>query len=376
VKSLAATATWLADPEREGRGPGSDGLAATTDYIVDALADIGIEAERQTFTSTIEGLDGEVELTNVIATLPGNGRPLPPVVVMAHLDHLGMGLYGTRTGNEGKLHPGADDNASGVAVALDVLRFLASEPPRPRPVTFVFTTAEEAGLIGAKHWIEQNAGKDPFACVSIDAVGHLADAGQLTIAGAETAREFRFLFMGVGYTTGMKFGFAQPGLNASDHAACHAIGSPGVQITTGPNAFYSTPSDTADTLDMDGLADVADATLEAVAYLAERTDPLTVQIGDPAENAPSGARKASLGTMPDFTFGGPGVRIADVMPDSAAQRAGLKAGDILVTIDGEDVPDVRGFSTLLKAKKPGDTVPVRIRRGSETLDIEATLTAR
>ncbi len=377
-QSLAATATWLADPEREGRGPGSDGLAAATDYLVDALAEIGIEARRQTFEASLEALDGEtVELTNVVATLPGSGRPLPPVVVMAHIDHLGRGEVEARSGNEGAVHPGADDNASGVAVALDILKFLASEPPRPRPVTFVFTTAEEAGLVGARHWIENNAGKDPFACVSIDAVGRLTDAGQLTIAGAETAREFRFLFMGVGYTTGMKFGFAQPGTNASDHAACHAVSTPGVQITTGPHADYHAPTDTADKLDMTGLVDVADASLEAIAYLAERTDPLTVQIGESQHAKPAGgARKASLGTMPDFTFGGPGVRIADVMPDSAAHRAGLKPGDILITIDEQTVADLRAFSTLLKTKKPGDTVRVEVRRGTESLTIEATLTAR
>ncbi|MEZ4322958.1 MAG: M20/M25/M40 family metallo-hydrolase [Myxococcota bacterium] len=374
--SLLAEARWVADPAREGRAPGSKGLADTTTWLVDHLKAIGIEPELQTWTESVAEL-GDVELTNVVVTLPGNGRPLPPVVVMSHLDHLGKGDIEPRKGNEGKVHPGADDNASGVAVTLGLLRFLASEPPRPRPVTFVFTTAEEAGLLGARHWLENNAGKDPFACVSIDAVGRLASAGQITIAGAETAREMRFLFMGVGYTTGATFGFAQAGTNASDHAACHEAGSPGVHITTGPHADYHSPGDTSDKLDGPGLATVAEASLEAVAYLAERTDPLTVQLGDPSPAAgEGGARKASLGTMPDFTFAGPGIRIADVMPASAAQNAGLVPGDVILAIDGEALADLQAFSNLLKSRKPGDEVQVRYRRGTEEKSLKTTLTAR
>ncbi|MCA9567615.1 MAG: M20/M25/M40 family metallo-hydrolase, partial [Myxococcales bacterium] len=368
AEPLLAEASWIADPARGGRGLGSPGLAEATDHVVAKVEAMGVPVERQTWKATVG--TKEVELTNVVASLPGSGRPMAPVVVMAHLDHLGTGGPDVRKGNEGKLHPGADDNASGVAVALALLEQLAAEPPRPRPVTFVFTTGEESGLLGARHWL--STVDAPFTCVALDTVGRLAESGKITVAGAETARELRFVFMGVGYTTGATFAFAQPGLDGSDHAACKAVGTPAVQLTTGAHSDYHAPGDTPDKLDGDGLVTVADAALEAVAYLAERTDPLTVTLGDSAP-ASTGARRASLGTMPEFTFPGPGVMVADVMPESAALAAGIAAGDVLLAIDGATLPDLRTFSELLKQKSPGDRVSVRYRRGSEEKTVEVVL---
>lgn len=376
ASDLLAEASWIGDPAREGRGLGSEGLKATTDRVDEHLQAIGVDVKRQTWTQEIGGK--EVELTNLVATLPGSGRPLAPVVVMAHLDHLGLGEADVRKGNEGKVHPGADDNASGVAVALALLEQLAAEPPRPRPIRFVFTTAEEHGLIGAKHWL--GTVEAPFTCIALDSVGRLSASGKITVAGAETAKEMRFLFMGVGYTTGAKFGFAQPGIDGSDHAACKAIGVPAVHLTTGAHADYHAPGDTIDKLDADGMVTVAEAALEAIAYLAERTDPLTVTLGSPTNGGPpanaAGPRRASLGTMPEFTYPGPGVMVADVMPDSAAQKAGLVAGDVLLAIDGAELPDVRTFSNVLKSKAPGDVVSLRYRRGREEKTVNVTLAAR
>jgi len=368
---LLAEATWFAAPERMGRGLGSAGLREATDRVLSELESIGVAVERQVWTESVAG--AEVELSNVVATVPGSGRGLAPVVVLAHLDHLGMGEGGARSGNEGKLHPGADDNASGVAVALALLRTLAAEPARSRPVVFVFTTAEESGLLGARHWL---TGADaPFACLALDTVGRLADSGKITVLGAETARELRFLFMGVGYTTGAVFAFAQPGVVGSDHGVCLEAGVPGVQLTTGATADYHAPTDTAETLDGPGLATVAEAAIEAVAYLAERTDPLTVQIGEAAPPATEG-RRASLGTMPDFEFAGPGVRVSAVMPDSAALEAQIRPGDVLLAVDHNEIVDLRGFSKLLKSKSPGDTVQIRLLREGAEQVVEAKLRAR
>ena len=120
----------------------------------------------------------------------------------------------------------------------------------------------------------------------------------------------------------------------------------------------------------------------AVVYLAERLEPLTVTItgepatGHPGEAPKQGARRASLGTMPDFGFSGPGVRVQQVMPGSAAEKAGLRAGDVLVAFDGEPVTDLRGYSTLLKSKQPGDTVEVTVLRDGEEKTVTATLGER
>jgi Zn-dependent M28 family amino/carboxypeptidase len=98
------------------------------------------------------------------------------VVVLAHLDHLGRGWPDVRVGNEGVVHPGADDNASGVAALLELARAMKVEPPRPRPVLFAVVTAEEAGRIGSRRLLEGlTTTGAPLACVNLDTVGRLSE---------------------------------------------------------------------------------------------------------------------------------------------------------------------------------------------------------
>ena len=173
---------------------------------------------------------------------------------------------------------------------------------------------------------------------------------------------------------------AEP-LEASDQVACIEAGVPAVQLFTGPTADYHRPSDTVDTIDADGMVVVTEAAHEVVGYLAERTDPLTVTIatsGGDASTKPAGQgeRRASLGTMPDFSFEGVGVRVQQVMPGSAAESAGILAGDVLVALDGEPMANLRSYSALLKAKAPGDEVKVTVLRDGEEIVLPATLGAR
>jgi S1-C subfamily serine protease len=128
---------------------------------------------------------------------------------------------------------------------------------------------------------------------------------------------------------------------------------------------------------------VTEAAHEAVGYLAERREGLTVTIpqasegsGPPKAAASQGERRASLGTMPDFSYEGTGVRVQQVMPDSAAAAAGMQAGDVIVALDGEAVTDLRSFSALLKARAPGDSVDVAIIRDGEKTEVQAVLGAR
>jgi hypothetical protein len=300
-----------------------------------------------------------------------------PVLVMAHLDHLGLGWPDVREGNEGQIHPGADDNASGVAVLLELAKAMAAEPPRPRPVVFAVVTGEEAGLVGSRHFLESMTKvMKPYACVNLDTVGRLAD-GKLYVLNADTAREWRFIFMGVGYTTGAPVSVVSEPLDASDQVACIEMGVPAVQLFTGPTPDYHRPSDTSDRIDTEGLVVVTEAAYETVGYLAERTEPLTVTIASAGTPPPQPTqRRASLGTMPDFAFEGSGVRVQQVMPGSAAEEAGIASGDVIIAVDGETVAGLRAFSDLLKARAPGDAVEVTVLRNGEEQIVEAVLGSR
>jgi hypothetical protein len=387
--ALRTTVAELADPKLEGRGLGTEGLERATDLVEARLEAIGLEAAgdegfRQSWSWSGGEPAREMELVNLVARVAGSDEALSdaPVVVLAHLDHLGRGWPDVRSENKGEIHPGADDNASGVAVLLELAKTMAAEPPRPRPVVFAVVTGEEAGLVGSRHFIaSMSEGSQPFACVNLDTVGRLSD-GKLYVLNAGTAREWRFIFMGVGYTTGAPVAVVSEPLDASDQVACIEHGIPAIQLFTGPTPDYHRPSDTVATIDADGMVVVTQAAHEAVGYLAERTDPLTVTIAPEAEGAaappekPQGERRASLGTMPDFSFEGEGVRVQQVMPGSAAETAGILAGDVIVAFDGEPVADLRSYSSLLKARNPGDPVEVTVLRDGESRMVSAVLGAR
>ncbi|MCG6949367.1 MAG: M20/M25/M40 family metallo-hydrolase [Acidobacteria bacterium] len=385
---LRRTVTILADPSLEGRGLGSEGLVKATALVESMLESSGLrpagdDGFRQSWSWTGGEQESQMELVNLVARIPGRDPTLrdQPVMVLAHIDHLGKGWPDVREGNQGRVHPGADDNASGVAVLLELARTMAAEPPRPRPVIFAVVTGEEAGLLGSRHLVGSlPEDVKPFACVNLDTVGRLAD-GKLYVLNTDTAREWRFIFMGVGYTTGAPVAVVSEPLDASDQVACIEKGIPAVQLFTGPTPDYHRPSDRAEIIDAEGMVVVTTAAHEAVGYLAERTDPMTVTIaaarggGVPPPDQQA-KRRASLGTMPDFAFEGPGVRVHQVMPGSAADDAGITMGDVIVAVDGEPVTDLRSYSELLKARAPGDAVEVTVLRAGEQQIIEAVLGAR
>lgn len=387
----------LASGEMDGRGLGSDGLARATQWVETRFREVGLEPAGEEGYRTSWTWSGgqpprEMTLTNLVGRIPGRDPALKnaPVLVMAHLDHLGHGWPDVRSGNEGRVHPGADDNASGVAVLLELARVLAQRPAPARPVLFAAVTGEEAGRLGSQHLLARLAGQgDVFACLNVDSVGRLADDGKLLVLNADSAREWRFVFMGVEHTTGVPISIVPEPLDSSDQVSCIEHGVPAIQFFTGPHEDYHRPSDVAASIEYGGMLRVLEAIDETVTYLADRTDPLTVTIagtsppagaaghpgGHPGHGT-GGTRRAALGTVPDFAWGGEGVRVEQVLAGSAAEQAGVRAGDVLLAIDGEPTQDLRGYSQLLKAHSPGDTVVLTIRRGDRELDVTAELSER
>ncbi len=393
-----ALGTWvdrLADPELKGRGLGSAGLTTATAEVAQALESLGLEGagDEGGFRHSFRMGGAPFPGVNVVARIPGTDPALAdhPVLVMAHLDHLGLGEAGAPAERRGKVHPGADDNASGVATLLGLAGALAAEPPRARPVVFAVTSAEEVGLIGSKALVASMGEATPFACLNLDSVGRLS-TGRLYVLNADSAREWRFIMMGVGYTTGIDVAIVPEPLDASDDTSCLDAGIPAVQLFTGPHADYHQPSDTPDKIDRAGLAAVAEAAYQTVDYLAERREPLTVSLalatrgggesaghpggGQTGQGHPGGrpgARKVSLGTMPDFAFTGPGVKVQEVREGSPAAAAGIQAGDVLLSVDGTPIQGLRELGTALRAHQAGDSVTVHLKRGEQELDVQATL---
>jgi hypothetical protein len=387
---LRETVRFLASSELQGRGNGSEGLERAAAYIAGELAAAGLVPAGdgaggwfQDFTARVGDPPREARLRNVVAALPGTNTALAgeSVVVAAHYDHLGLGWPDVREGNRGKPHPGADDNASGVAVLLELARTLGRSWRPERTVVFVAFAGEEAGRLGSRHYAALG-GRHPAAkaigVVNLDGVGRPAKR-RLLVLGGSSAGEWVHIFRGAGFVTGVETAMATEELDASDQVSFREIGVPAVQLTTGPHPDYHRPTDTAEKLDAAWLTGVAAVTKEAVEYLAGRKEPLSAAAASPRREPAAAAgegRKVSLGTVPDFAFGGPGVRLDGVVAGSPAEKAGLLAGDVLVALDGRPIADVKGFSAALKALGVGATVEVTILRDGAERRVAATLEAR
>lgn len=385
IDRMKADVEWLASPEREGRGAGTRGLEAAANYIEERFEHLGlapftpggriVDRYSQRFTVTGEN-GGPLQVRNIIGVVPGTNPDLKgqALVISAHYDHLGFGWPDARAGAKGQLHPGADDNASGVAVMLELARLMTGAKPE-RSVIFAAFSGEEEGLAGARTYVKaaQRPGarfplSGHIADLNLDTVGRLGD-GKVTVFGAASARELPFVFMGANAVTGIPVQTVAQEIGGSDDRAFVEAGVPAVQLFGSTTDDYHRPSDTADKIDYQGLGKVAGILKEAIDYLAARSEPLHFSGGATAAAPLSSAatRRAATGIVPDMTDQGEGVRVGSVQPGSGAEAAGLKPGDRVLALGGVKILTLKALADALRELQPGQTVEVEFRRDTAML---------
>ena len=387
---MMKTVNYLASNELAGRGPGSVGINKAADYITEQFKNAGLlpgsddSTYFQTWDEVVDANGTKAVVKNIIGIIPGTNPDLKneSVIVCAHYDHLGLGWPGVNKGNEGKIHPGADDNSSGVAVMLEMAELLGKTLKPQRTVIFIAFTCEENGLLGSKYYVKNMKrfpAKKVIGVINFDTIGRLGEK-KLLVLSSNSAREWKFIFMGAGYVTGVESEMVTQDLDASDQRSFIEAGVPGVQIFSGANEDYHKPTDTPDKIDAAGLVKVAMFSREGILYLADRKEPLTFQgqvvnEKDKTQTQP-GERKVSTGSVPDFAYSGEGVRIADLTPGSPADRGGLQKGDVIIKLGQYKVANLRDYSDALKNFNPGDIVELIYLRDGKEKQTQITLIAK
>ena len=385
---------YLASDELEGRGLGTPGLDKAADYIAKQFSDAGLQPcvdgtddYFQTWTEEVDMPDREVvTIKNVIGVIPGTNPQWAgqSLVIGAHYDSHGLGWPDCLAGNEGKIHPGADDNASGISVLLEFARLIGKNCQPERTIVFAAFSAEEAGKLGSLHYIRQ-AKKYPasktMAMINIDTVGQLGKDA-LTIFGTHSAREWVHILRGSGYVTGVPIKQSTLDTGNGDEKSFLDAGVPSVHFFSGARDNYHRPTDTADRIDTAGLVKTAAVLKEVVEYLAARPEPLTSTLtgakDSPAEQKKSlhTKRQVVLGTVPDFAYTGKGVRLDGVMPDTPAVEAGLQEGDVVTRIGDTAIEDLQTFSAVLKALQAGSEITIVFMRDNVELSVTTKVVAR
>jgi aminopeptidase YwaD len=315
---------------------------------------------------------------NVVGILEGSDPALKNevVVIGAHMDHLGMGgpvsLSDSKTP---QIHHGADDNASGTAGVMALADYFASLSTRPkRSILFMAFSGEELGLLGSAHYV-----MDPIlplertvAMLNMDMIGRMVD-NKLIVSGSGTSPAWAALLDAANATANFAVTRSESGFGASDQQSFYTAKIPVLFFFTGLHSDYHRPSDTADKINAPDEARVVQLVADCANRIADMADRPAYQQIAVAQDAGPARFRVSLGSIPDYAAEVEGVKLSGVRPGSPAEKAGLKAGDIIVKFGDKTVRNVQEYTVALGAYKPGDTVPIVVKRGGDTLTVTATL---
>jgi hypothetical protein len=320
---------------------------------------------------------------NVIGILPGSDPTLKDesIVIGAHYDHVGFGHYGTRDSHtSGQIHYGADDNASGTAVLLQLAERLSRAQLKPaRTVVFAAFSAEELGLHGSRQYV--NSPPLPLSStktmVNLDMVGRLRD-NRLTIFGTRSAKEFSDMVLEEAQKLGLQV-TESDGIGRSDHMSFYNKKIPALHFFTGSHPDYHRPSDTWEKLNVEGMARVSELVQRVAEKVANRKEPMSfvsLPSRPPATGSEPQGYGTYLGSIPEFGASAEGVQLAGVQDGSPAAFAGLREGDIIIKLAEMKIQNLEDLTAALRSKKPGDSVEITVLRNSQRLTLKATLRAR
>lgn len=343
--------------------------------LADAPVDMAVTVEKQLATGF-----------NVVGWLPGNDSALAEeyVIVGGHYDHLGIGgPESMHPSRYGEVHPGADDNASGTAVVLEIARWAAtSRAELDRSLLVCLFSGEEMGLLGSAALMRNPPVpvERMHSMLNFDMVGHLKD-NTLIMGGAHSADELPGLVAAQAAAVGLSIDDDESGLGGSDHLSFIREGVPAAFFNSGPYGTYHTPDDSPDDVNYSGLESIATMGQLAALELATRPDALSFNpdaVVIPSQGRNRGDLKVTMGTVPHYAGEQPvaGMGVGDVVPDGPAEQGGILGGDIIVKIKDSKIGNIYDFMFVLQDCQPGDVVPVVVWRDGSELEFMVTLAAR
>ncbi len=374
---MLADITYLAADKLEGRTFGSKGERMAGDYIARRYKQLGLKpmGEKGTWFQTITvkgnnphsmelGKAGDADAKtgrNVIGYLD-HGAPFT-VVLGAHYDHLGYGHFGSLYVGEPAIHNGADDNASGVALILEMAQRLQGQ--KKFNYLFIAFTGEENGLWGSNYFC-----KNPTiditkvtAMLNFDMVGRLSE-NRMAINGTGTSPAWDDL-LNVSNIYGLSFAKSASGIGPSDHTSFYLVDVPAIHFFTGAHEDYHKPSDDVHLINAQGLEMIADM-ISKLLLMMDANEKLPFTKTKDPDPSSTPRMEVTLGILPDYLYDGEGMRLDGVREGRPAELAGMAKGDIILRIGEKKIKDIYAYMEALGHFHKGDkTSLIALRDGKE-----------
>lgn len=362
---------FLADDKLEGRQTGTPGEIKAAEYIQNRFKNLGLTAKGtngfyQDFTfkpktnpheevQFTENADGTITGRNVIGFL--NNKAENTVIIGAHFDHLGYGGDGSLHRGKKAIHNGADDNASGVSVMLNLISKLKGKNTNNNYLFMAFS-GEEMGLLGSNYFVK-NPTIDTKAVsymINMDMVGRLKDSA-LAVYGTGTSPIFKQTLKS--HNNNFKLIQKESGVGPSDHTSFYLADIPVLHFFTGQHSDYHKPSDDVESLNYDGMQTISNYLFNIISDL---NDNGKLAFRKTKSEKAQVRFKVGLGVIPDYMFDGKGMRVDGISEDKPAQKAGLQKGDIVIELGNKKVIDMMSYMKALSVFKKGDKTTVIVDR--------------
>jgi len=378
----------LASDSLAGRRSGEPGAEKAARYIASEFKRIGLkplDSARKYFQAydfsehMMDSTKKErTKAVNVIGFLPGNDKKLKDEVVIigAHYDHLGMGGMNALDTVKA-IHYGADDNASGTTGVLELAEYYAKHQKElKRSLLFISFSGEEEGLFGSIYYA-----KNPYiplektqAMINMDMIGRLKDS-ILIVEGIGTSPYWKTLMDSLKHDN-FVMRYKPDGVGPSDHSSFYRKNIPVLFYFTGLHKDYHKATDTKDKINYIGEVEVLDLVRKSIDAIQSKPDRIAFTLVPEDTTKKVGTFKVYVGGVPDYGYDGEGLKISDITAGSPADKAGLKAEDIVIKFADIDIKNIYDYTGALGKFKPDDIVDFRVKRGKNVLTIPVKLGKR
>ena len=374
--------SFLADDALEGRQTGTEGEKKAADFIAKRFETLGLSAKGtngyyQEFSflpktdphKEVEfttNQDGTITGRNVIGYLDNQAKNT--VIIGGHYDHLGYGGEGSLYRDSIKaVHNGADDNASGTAVMLDLARKLKGKNTNNNYLFMAFS-GEEMGLLGSNYFVKNPTINTQTVSymINMDMVGRLKQDSTLAVYGVGTSPMFKQVLKA--HNNKFKLIENESGVGPSDHTSFYLADIPVLHFFTGQHEDYHKPGDDSEKLNYEGMEKISSYIFDIISDLDDNGKLAFRTTKNESESTPR--FRVGLGVIPDYLYDGKGMRIDGVSEGKPAQKAGLQKGDIVIQLGDSIVTDMMSYMRALSVFEKGDLTKAVVDRNGKKVATE------